>query len=71
MKENKQKSGSQITESKNAEKYCTDEVKKFDFYAYVAGQYMPKSTQKYYYGFHALFLEAMKSREISREQSIC
>jgi hypothetical protein len=55
----------------NAEKYCTAEVKKFDFYTFVAGQYMPKTTQKYYYGIHALFLEALKSREISREASIC
>jgi phytoene/squalene synthetase len=55
----------------NAAKHCMAEVKKFDFYTFVAGQYMPKSTQKYYYGFHALFLEALKSREISREASIC
>ena len=32
---------------------------------------MPRSTHPYYYGAHALFLETMKSREISREQSIC
>ena len=32
---------------------------------------MPKTTQKYYYGIHALFLEALKSREVSREASIC
>ena len=32
---------------------------------------MPKSTQKYYYGINALFLEALKSREVSREASIC
>jgi hypothetical protein len=54
-----------------AEKYCSKEVKKFDFYSYVAGQYMPKDLQKYYFGYHALFLEALKSREISRELSIC
>ena len=52
-------------------KHCSNELKKFDFYAYVAGHYMPKSQQKYYYGYHAYFLEIMKSREISREPSIC
>lgn len=55
----------------NAVKHCTDEVKKFDFYAFVNGQYMPKSTQPFYYGYHAMFIEAMKSREISKEGSIC
>jgi hypothetical protein len=40
-------------------------------YAYVNGQYMPKNTQSYYYGIHAMFIEAMKSREISKEGSIC
>lgn len=56
---------------KNAVNYCAGEIKKFDFYTYVAGQYMPKQVQPYYYGHHALFLEALKSREISREISIC
>jgi len=55
----------------NAVKHCTAEVKKFDFYAFINGQYMPKTTQPYYFGNYALFLEALKSREISREQSIC
>ena len=32
---------------------------------------MPRTVQPYYYGHHALFLEALKSREISRETSIC
>lgn len=61
----------QILEIKNAVKFCTSEVKKFDFYTYVAGQYMPRAVQPFYYGHHALFLEALKSREISRETSIC
>lgn len=52
-------------------KHCTAEVKKFDFYTFVAGQYMPKSTQPYYFGIHAMFLEALKSREVSKEGSIC
>lgn len=55
----------------NAIKYCQNEVKKFDFYAYVAGQYMPQSNRSHYYAIHALFLEILKSREISRESSIC
>lgn len=45
--------------------------RKFDFYSYVVGQNFPKSVQPYYYGIHALFLEALKSREISKERSIC
>ena len=32
---------------------------------------MPKSTRPHYYTVHAFFLEIMKSREVSREQSIC
>lgn len=32
---------------------------------------MPRGVQPYYYGHHALFLEALKSREISKEVSIC
>jgi hypothetical protein len=66
-----QKPEKSILHVENAIKHCTAEVKKFDFYAYANGQYMPKSTQPYYYGIHALFLETMKSREISREVSIC
>ena len=37
----------------------------------MAGQSFPKSLQPYYYGTHALFLEILKSREFSREASIC
>ena len=32
---------------------------------------MPKSHQAHYFGVHALFIEVMKSREISKETSIC
>lgn len=64
-------SGSSILNIDNAVKHCTNEVKKFDVNAYMAGQFMPASTRPYYYGAHALFLEALKSREISREASIC
>jgi hypothetical protein len=66
-----------------ASSYCSDQVKypkllyfnvfhrKFDFYSWIAGQSYPKSLQPYYFGAHALFIEALKSREISRETSIC
>jgi hypothetical protein len=32
---------------------------------------MPKNTHPYYFGIHAMFLEALKSREVSKEGSIC
>ena len=35
------------------------------------GQNFPKALQPYYFGTHALFLETLRSREISKEQSIC
>jgi len=60
-----------ILQLDNAVAHCTAEVKKFDFYTYINGQYMPKKTQSHFYGIHALFLETLKSREISREASIC
>jgi len=42
--EEKSKDKSSILHLDNSVKHCTDEVKKFDFYAFVNGQYMPKST---------------------------
>ena len=36
-KENGKPDGSSILELQNAVKYCAGEVKKFDFYTYVAG----------------------------------
>ena len=68
--DDKPKSGS-ILDFQNAASYCQDQVKKYDFYSYHVGQAFPKNLQPYYYGIHALFLEALKSREISREQSVC
>ena len=56
---------------KNAAKYCEGEVKKFDFYSYVCGHYMPAKTRMHYFANHALFLEVLKSREVSKEASIC
>lgn len=40
--EEKSKDKSSILHFDNAVKHCTEEVKKFDFYAFVNGQYMPK-----------------------------
>jgi len=37
----------------------------------VAGQNFPKKLQPYYFAVNAMFIEAMKSREVSREVSIC
>ena len=71
QKEDKSKDKSSILHIDNAINHCTAEVKKFDFYTFIGGQYMPKSTQPYYYGIHAMFLEALKSREVSKEGSIC
>ena len=45
--------------------------RKYDFYSYIVGQNFPVALQPYYFGTHALFLEALRSREISKEQSIC
>lgn len=55
----------------NAAKYCEGEVKKFDMYSYIVGHHMPAKTRAYYFGNHALFIEVLKSREISKEPSIC
>ena len=55
----------------NAAKYCEGEVKKFDINSYIVGHYMPAKTRAYYFGNHALFIEVLKSREISKEPSIC
>lgn len=55
----------------NATKHCMDHVKKFDYYAFRAGAHMPKSMQAYYFGINCFFLEVLRSREISKEQSIC
>lgn len=53
-----------------ATKHCTDHVKKFDYYAWRVGTHYPKHVQASYYGLNAFFLEVLKSREISRENSI-
>lgn len=55
----------------NAVKYCESEVKKFDLNSYMVGHYMPPETRAYYFGNHALFMEVLKSREVSKEPSIC
>lgn len=45
--------------------------RKYDFYSYIVGRSFPKTLQPFYFGVHALFLEALRSREISKEVSIC
>jgi hypothetical protein len=37
----------------------------------MAARHFPKSMHAQYFGLHAFFLEVLRSREISREQSIC
>ena len=64
-------SGGSILELGNASKFCQEHVKKFDFYAYRAGSHIPAKSQPYYFAINAFFLEILRSREISREQSIC
>ena len=46
-------------------------MKIFDNYACRAGSHMPKSMQMHYFGVNAFFLEVLRSREISKEASIC
>ena len=60
-----------ILDVENAQKYWLDIVKKHDYYAYIVGQHFPKSRQMYYYTVQAFFLEIMKSREVSRQPTIC
>lgn len=69
--ESVEKKTESILDVKNAVSYCQSQVKKFDFYSFAAGQFMPANTRPHYYSVHALFLEVLKSREVSKEQSIC
>ena len=66
-----QKADGLITDFKNAENHCSETVRKFDFYAWRVGQHFPKTKQPYYNAINAFFLEVLRSREISREASIC
>lgn len=55
----------------NAQKHCKDQVRKYDFYAWRVGHHFPSNKQPHYFALNAFFLETLKSREISKEQSIC
>ena len=46
-------------------------MKKFDFYSYRVATHLPVSQHPYYYAIHAFFIEVLRSREISKERSIC
>ena len=65
-----QKTPPSMLDLDQATKHCTDHVKKFDYYAWRVGIHYPKSLQPSYYALNAFFLEVLKSREISRENSI-
>jgi hypothetical protein len=45
--------------------------RKFDYYAYRKHNHIPVSLQPHYFAIHAFFLEVLRSREISKEISIC
>ncbi len=51
-------------------KYAEDKVKKGDFYAYVIGSTLPPKLKHHYFAYHAFFCEVLRSRYISKEQSI-
>lgn len=63
--------GKSITDPPVAQKYCQDIVKRHDYYTYVVGQHFPKSKQMHFYTVQAFFLEILKSREVSRQATIC
>ena len=65
------KADGSIVDFKNAENHCSETVRKFDFYSWRVGQHFPKAKQPYYNAVNAFFLEVLRSREISREPSIC
>lgn len=66
-----EKKAGSILDVANAAKYCRETVRKFDYYAWRVGRHMPVSRQDHFFALHAFFLEVLRSREISREPSIC
>ena len=60
-----------ILDFNQANEHCKNSVKKFDFYSYRVATHLPVSQHPYYYAIHAFFIEVMRSREISKERSIC
>ncbi len=45
--------------------------RRYDFYAHAAGQFYPKKIRDYYMAINAFFVEVLRSREVSREASVC
>jgi len=60
-----------ILDLKHASQHCRDSVKKFDYAAFRVAAHFPSSLQPFYFAINAFFLEVLKSREVSRERSIC
>lgn len=63
--------GKSVLDPPVAQQYCTDIVKRHDYYTYIVGQHFPKSKQGFFYTVHAFFLEVLKSREVSRQAYVC
>jgi hypothetical protein len=45
--------------------------RKYNYYAYVIGKALPVKVKPYYLSYHAFFSEIIRSRYITREQSVC
>ena len=60
-----------ILDLKHATEHCKNNVKKFDYAAFRVAAHMPVATRPYYFAINSFFLEVLRSREISRERSIC
>jgi len=56
---------------KHATEHCKSNVKKFDYAAFRVAAHFPQMTQGHYFALNCFFLEVLRSREISRERSIC
>ena len=56
---------------KHATEHCKNNVKKFDYAAFRVAAHMPAAAQPHYFAINSFFLEVLRSREISRERSIC
>ena len=56
---------------KQANEHCKSSVKKFDYYSYRVAMHLPVAQHPHYFAINAFFIEVMRSREISRERSIC
>ena len=64
-------SSGSILDLKHATEHCKNNVKKFDYAAFRVAAHLPAATQPHYFAINSFFLEVLRSREISRERSIC